>query len=128
MASPSALTAVCSPATVGPSSPSATPIQQPLKPMEVEIVPPGAEPASMLQGIVADGMALIVAPSIGRFHPVMDSGLVDPETVVAVVNGGGGRADEVRVPVAAELHGLLALEGQIVQTGQALAWVRRLDP
>ncbi|MPZ89026.1 MAG: hypothetical protein GEU81_13345 [Nitriliruptorales bacterium] len=87
----------------------------------------GDEPASVLLGSVAAGMALVVAPSIGRFRPLVDTGLVASGTVIAVVNGGGGRADDVRVPVAAEVRGLLALEGQTVQTGQALAWVRRLD-
>jgi len=84
-------------------------------------------PASVLAGTVAAGMGLLVAPATGRFHAEVGCGFVGPGTVVAVVTGGGGRRAAVTVPVPAEICGLLALDGQLVQDGQALAWVRRLD-
>lgn len=85
-------------------------------------------PASTLAGSVAADMGLLAAPTTGRFRAHVEHGVVGPGTVLGEVTGGGGRVDEIRVPVAAELCGLLALDGQLVQTGQALAWVRRLDP
>jgi biotin carboxyl carrier protein len=85
----------------------------------------GGEPASALEGTVAASMGLLVAPTTGRFRALAHSGVLRAGQVLGVVTGGRGRADEVRVPVAAEVCGLLALEGQIVQVGQALAWVRR---
>lgn len=84
----------------------------------------GADPASCLAGSVAAGMGLVVAPSTGRFRPLVDNGRVEAGTVIAVVTGGGGRADEVRVPATAVVNGLLAREGQLVQPGQAVAWIR----
>ncbi len=83
-------------------------------------------PPSTLAGSVAADMSLLAAPTTGRFRARVDSGIVGPGTVVGVVTGGGGRADEVLVPVAAEVCGLLALDGQLVQAGQALAWIRRV--
>ena len=87
----------------------------------------GGDPASTLVGSVAARMGLLVAPAIGRFRALVAAGRVEPGTLIGVVTGGGGRADEVRVPVAAIVCGLLALEGQLVQSGQALAWIRRLE-
>lgn len=87
----------------------------------------GGDPASTLAGTVAARMGLLVAPAVGRFRALVSHGRVEPGTVIGVVTGGGGRADEVRVPVAAVICGLLALEGQLVQSGQALAWIRRLE-
>lgn len=84
----------------------------------------GADPASCLAGSLAEGMGLIVAPSIGRFRPLVGPGRVPAGAVVGIVTGGGGRADEVRVPVPAVVHGVLARDGQLVQRGQALAWIR----
>ncbi len=88
----------------------------------------GGDPASTLDGTVAHGMGLLVAPAIGRFRAVVADGPVESGALVGVVTGGGGRSDEVRVPVQAEVCGLLALEGQLVQSGQALAWIRRIEP
>jgi len=87
----------------------------------------GGDPASTFAGTVAARMGLLVAPAIGRFRALVSAGRVEPGTLIGVVTGGGGRADEVRVPVAAVVCGLLALEGQLVQSGQALAWIRRLE-
>jgi hypothetical protein len=84
-------------------------------------------PASTLASSVAADMGLLVSPVTGRFRTCAREGVVGPGTLVGLVTGGGGRADEIRVPVAAEICGLLALDGQLVQAGQALAWVRRLD-
>lgn len=87
----------------------------------------GQDPHSTLAGTTAAGMALLVAPTVGRFQPVADAGLLGPGSVVGVVTGGAGRADEVRIPVAAEVCGFLAMQGQTVQAGQPLAWLRQVD-
>lgn len=84
-------------------------------------------PASTLAGTVAADMSLLVAPATGRFRARTERGLVGAGTVLGTVTGGGARSDAVTVPVSAEICGLLALDGQLVQAGQALAWVRRLD-
>lgn len=84
-------------------------------------------PATTLAGSVAADLGLLTAPTTGRFRALVEQGVVGPGTVLGEVTGGGGRVDPIRVPVAAELCGLLALDGQRVQAGQALAWVRRLD-
>lgn len=87
----------------------------------------GTEPVSSLAGTTAAGMALLVAPAVGRFQAAAEAGLLGPGGVVGIVTGGGGRQDQVRVPVAAEICGFLALDGQLVQSGQPLAWLRRVD-
>jgi len=86
----------------------------------------GHEPSSALAGTTAAGMALLVAPAVGRFQPVAETGMLGPDGVVGLVTGGAGRQDEVRVPVAAEVCGILAVEGQMVQQGQPLAWLRQV--
>lgn len=101
----------------------------PATPIAVEAASPqaGEEPASSLDGTPAALMSLVVAPSTGRFRPLVDAGRVAAGTVIGLVTGGAGRADEVRIPVAAELRGLLATTGQLVRVGQALAWALRVD-
>jgi len=111
--------------TIAPPRPAAAPVATPAPLVGGAVVARGsADPASCLAGSVAHGMGLVVAPSTGRFRPLVDSGRVDAGTVIAVVTGGGGRADEVRVPVSAVVNGLLARAGQLVQPGQAVAWIR----
>ena len=75
-------------------------------------------------GSVAEGLALLVAPSCGRVDAVRGGGEVRPGEVVALVRGGAGRADPVSAPVALHLEGLLVRDGQTVRTGQAVAWAR----
>lgn len=109
--------------TLAPSRPAQAPATAPTPLVSDAVVAHGtADPASCLAGSVAHSMGLVVAPSTGRFRPLVDGGRVDAGTVIAVVTGGGGRADEVRMPAAAVLNGLLAREGQLVQPGQAVAW------
>jgi hypothetical protein len=83
-------------------------------------------PASTFAGSVAAEMSLLVAPTTGRFRPRAGLGLVGRGALIGVVTGGGGRVSEVRAPLAAEVCGLLAIDGQLVQAGQALAWIRRV--
>ena len=84
-------------------------------------------PPTALAGSVAADLGLLAAPAAGRFRAEVASGLVGAETVVGTVTGGGGRGTPVMVPVPAEVCGLLAFDGQMVQRGQAVAWIRRLD-
>lgn len=135
--SPDPCTTVEAPPAGAPPAPAPTPrppladepvAEQPVAAEPVAEGPGGEagdEPASALAGTVAAGMGLLVAPTTGRFRALVHSGVLRAGTVLGVVTGGRGRVDEVRVPVAAEICGLLALEGQIVQVGQALAWIRR---
>lgn len=80
-------------------------------------------PVSPLSGTVADGLVLAVAPSTGRFRPVVDTGTVEAGGLLGHVTGGRGRADEVRSPVRAVLRDLLVRPGQLVAAGQALVWM-----
>jgi biotin carboxyl carrier protein len=108
------------------ASQAAPAVYRPLPDADAE-APTNDAPATTLAGSVAAGMSLLAAPTTGRFRGCVERGIVGPGTVVGMVTGGGGRADEVVVPVAAEVCGLLALDGQLVQAGQALAWVRRCE-
>lgn len=75
------------------------------------------------------GMALAVAPSVGRFRPAVTADdVVQPGQVLGHVVGGSGRADEVRAPVAGQVRDLLVRPGQTVALGQGLAWLERVDP
>ncbi len=74
-------------------------------------------------------LALAVAPSVGRFRPAVGADeLVAPGQVLGHVVGGGGRADEVLAPIAAQVRDLLVRPGQTVALGQGLAWLERVDP
>lgn len=85
-----------------------------------------AEPASLLAGTVAASLAIAVAPSTGRFRPLVHPGAtVAAGDVIGHITGGRGRADEVRVPAAADVQALLARAGQLVTRGQGLAWLHR---
>jgi biotin carboxyl carrier protein len=77
---------------------------------------------------VAEDLALVVAPSAGRFQPL--DGLracvrLRAGDVIGHVTGGRDRTEEVCCPVDAELGDLLARPGQTVSRGQGLAWLRR---
>lgn len=81
-------------------------------------------PRSDLTGSTAECLVVIVSPGNGRFHPVMTSGAAGAGTLVARVVGGRGAALDVRLPVEANVAGLLTLPGHLVTRGQALAWAR----
>lgn len=77
-------------------------------------------------GTVAADLAVAVAPSTGRFRPAdVVAGLLPAGALLGHVTGGGGRADEVRTPVAAMLRDVLVRPGQLVGRGQPLAWLQR---
>ncbi|MDP8969956.1 MAG: hypothetical protein M3N52_05585 [Actinomycetota bacterium] len=83
-------------------------------------------PASALAGTIAADLALVVAPSTGRFRPRPLAGpAVDAGELLGHVTGGRGRADEVRCPVDATVGDLLVRPGQLVAGGQGLLWLRR---
>jgi [acyl-carrier-protein] S-malonyltransferase len=64
---------------------------------------------------------LVISPGPGVFQPVddLDAGPVEVGTLLGRVG-----ADEVRSPFAGHLVGMLAQEGERVQTGQPIAWLR----
>lgn len=83
-------------------------------------------PATALSGTIAADLAVVVAPSTGRFHPrPLAAGPVRAGQLLGHVTGGRGRADEVRCPVDASVEDLLVRSGQLVAKGQPLAWLRR---
>lgn len=112
------------PPTVAVSPPQLPP---PLVPADIGVDVDGDAPASTLASTVAGDMGVLTAPATGRFRALLGSGVAAAGAAIGSVTGGAGRIDEIRVPVAAEVCGLLALDGQLVQLGQVLAWVRRLD-
>jgi biotin carboxyl carrier protein len=81
-------------------------------------------PASSLAGTLVDGLAVVVAPSTGRFRPAAapSSGEGD---LLGHVTGGKGRADEVRAPVDGTVDRFLVRPGQLVTRGQGLVCVLR---
>ena len=83
---------------------------------------PVHEPAPALAGSAAERLLLLVAPTNGRFAPTLTAGSAPAGAVIAHINGGRGRQTEVRTPVAVEVRGLLLRAGQLVTSGQALAW------
>lgn len=97
----------------------------PLMPSDLGV--DGDAPASTLAGSVAADMGVLTAPATGRFRALLRGGAANAGSVLGSITGGAGRVDEIRIPVAAEICGLLALDGQLVQLGQVLAWVRLLE-
>lgn len=94
-------------------------------------IPPAAHaalPGADLAGSTAEALVVIVAPCNGRFRPVLSHGRAAAGALVGHVTGGRGRAEEVHLPAAATIQGLLALPGHLVIRGQALAWARRTQP
>jgi multidrug efflux pump subunit AcrA (membrane-fusion protein) len=90
---------------------------------------PRTEDLQVFVGTVADRMAVAVAPSTGRFVPVVEApAAVAPGQLLGHITGGGGRADAVLAPVGAELKELLARPGQLVALGQGLAYLERVAP
>ncbi len=107
---------------LAPSRPSAT----------LEVTAPEGndgsnEPASVLTGSVAESLAVVVAPRTGRFQPIMEVEQVEAGQILGHVTGGRGRADEVRSPVRALVRRLLVRPGQLVGTGQGLAWLQPIE-
>jgi hypothetical protein len=91
---------------------------------------PGSTPASPFAGSVAADLALVVAPSAGRFQPLDDFGALMPlrtGDLIGHVIGGRGRTDAIHCPVDARLCDLLVRPGQAVTRGQGLAWLLRED-
>ena len=86
---------------------------------DVEIVP----------DIVSIRERVIVAPHAGRFQPrppqifTTEGEWIEPGTVLAVIRNG---IEEVEVTSSCRgwVMGMLAIEGQPVQQGEALFWVR----
>lgn len=80
-----------------------------------------------LAGTVAEHLAVVVAPSTGRFRPAADLGTarIAAGELVGHITGGRGRADEVRSPVDAAHGDLLARPGQLVAKGAGLLWMVR---
>ncbi|MGI9016897.1 MAG: hypothetical protein ACR2HR_07315 [Euzebya sp.] len=90
---------------------------------------PQREEIKIFVGTVADRMSIAVAPSTGRFAPVVEApAMVKPGDVIGHITGGNGRADEVYAPVGATLKELLARPGQLVALGQGLAYLERVAP
>lgn len=79
-------------------------------------------PQGDLAGTTAERLLVIVAPGNGRFVPVVSEGWLGAGGVVARITSGKGAAQDVHVPAAAAVRGLLTLPGQLVTRGQALAW------
>ncbi len=89
---------------------------------------PEAEGSRAFAGTVAATLAVVVAPSTGRFRPAIDGRpQVRAGELLGHVTGGRGRADEVRSPVDAVVADLLVRAGQLVGRGQGLAWLQRTD-
>ena len=88
--------------------------------------PEADAPASTLSDSVAHDLGVVVAPTMGRFRPVIERGLLRAGELLGHITGGGGRADEVRVPVDGEVRDLLVRPGQLVARGEGLVWLRRM--
>jgi predicted deacylase len=100
-----------------PAAPAAPPRPAP----EVADLPAGA-----LSDSVAHDLAVVVAPSTGRFRTAVEPGSrVGRGALLGHVTGGGGRADVVRAPVAGVVADLLARPKQLVHRGDGLAWLQR---
>ncbi len=90
------------------------------------IAAPRSRNPGELAGSAAEDLVLIVAPCNGRFQPEVRRGAVDAGAVVARITT-ARQSEEVRIPAAATVEGLLSLPGQLVTPGQALAWARVRD-
>jgi biotin carboxyl carrier protein len=90
--------------------------------------PPSAldVPATSLTGTLAEALALVVAPTTGRFRPT-EVDAVRPGEVLGHITGGRGRADAVVAPVGGEVARLLVRPGQLVRAGQQLVWLRAAE-
>jgi biotin carboxyl carrier protein len=91
---------------------------------------PAPAPASPFAGSVAADLAVVVAPSAGRFQPRDDIGAWMPPRsgdLIGYVIGGRGRTDAIHCPVDARVCDLLVRPGQAVTRGQSLAWLLRED-
>lgn len=84
-------------------------------------------PAPEFAGSVAAALAVVVAPSSGRFQPLAAPvrRRVLTGQLLGHVTGGRGRADEVRSPLDGVVQDLLVRDGQIVRRGQGLIWLNR---
>lgn len=78
-------------------------------------------------GTVAETLALVVAPSTGRFRPQRTDGYALAGELLGHITGGRGRCDDVIMPTNGNVRALLARPGQLVQAGRNLAWVDRSD-
>jgi hypothetical protein len=88
--------------------------------------PNGGERAPGLVGTVAEELIVVVAVSRGRFRPCAATGQHHAAgALVGRIEGGNGRADEVRLPAAAVLHAFLVTDNEVVKQGQSLAWGQR---
>lgn len=76
-------------------------------------------------GTVAESLVLVVAPSTGRFRPESIAGDGEAGQLIGHITGGRGRSDEVRMPVDGQVRSFLVRSGQLVRTGQTLAWLDR---
>ena len=96
--------------------------------MSPTVTPTRATPLTAppaLAGSTAESLVLIVAPTNGRFRPVVRDGAVRSGDVVAQVTAGRDGVHDVACPVPdAVVEGLLTRPGQLVTRGQALAWAR----
>jgi biotin carboxyl carrier protein len=96
----------------------------------VPVLPAVVEPAPPFAGTVAERLVLAVAPSTGRFRPLLAltgeaAHSLESGELMGHITGGKDRADEVRAPTGAHLRDLLVRPGQLVAAGQGLAWLER---
>jgi biotin carboxyl carrier protein len=71
---------------------------------------------------------VIVAPSVGVFHPLVDGPDPDGQFVhigqsIGVIES-RGLATPVRSPFRGHLVGMLAIEGERIREGEPVAWLR----
>ena len=82
--------------------------------------------AGALTDSVAHDLAVVVAPSTGRFLAAVEPGeRVAAGAVLGHVTGARGRADAVVAPVAGAVTDLLARPRQLIHRGVGLVWLER---